>query len=118
MLVAIVRHLARGTIMPYQSCAPYRGFDIDIQATTGKSLCLHAPGRRYKVCWTISSVGQSGKTLASFPEQLEFLSENEAFRYAEDRAHTFIDGMLSAKSPIHSPSEVVPRPERATQPEA
>jgi hypothetical protein len=118
MLVAYRASLVRGTIMPYQSCAPYRGFNIDLQATTGKSLCLHAPGRRYKVSWTICSVGQSEQTLASFPEQLEFLTENEAFRYAEDRAHMFIDGMLAANPSISSEGQTTYAPERAERPEA
>ncbi|MEA3086153.1 MAG: hypothetical protein QOC89_3850 [Paraburkholderia sp.] len=82
--------------MPCQSYAPYRAFKIDVQVTTGKTLCLHSAGRRYKVSWTISPSGQSAqKVIASFPEQLEFMSEQDAFRYAEKRAHTFIDGMLS-----------------------
>jgi hypothetical protein len=118
MLVAYRASLVRGTIMPYQSCAPYRGFNIDLQATTGKSLCLHAPGRRYKVSWTICSVGQSEQTLASFPEQLEFLTENEAFRYAGDRAHMFIDGMLAANPSISSEGQTTYAPERAERPEA
>lgn len=69
--------------MSCQSYAPYREFKIDVQVTTGKTLCLHSVGRRYKVSWTISSCGQSAQKVASFPERLEFLSEQEAFRYAE-----------------------------------
>lgn len=88
--------------MACQSYAPYRGFGIDVQVTTGKTLCLHNVGRRYKVSWTISSSNQPAQKVASFPEQLEFLSEQDAFRYAEKRAQTFIDCMLSGHSAISS----------------
>ena len=88
--------------MACQSYAPYRGFGIDVQVTTGKTLCLHNVGRRYKVSWTISSSNQPVQKVASFPEQLEFLSEQDAFRYAEKRAQTFIDCMLSGNSAISS----------------
>lgn len=43
----------------------------------------------------VTGSGQSSEKTASFPERLEFLSEHEAFKYAQNRAHTFIDCMLS-----------------------
>jgi hypothetical protein len=98
--------------MTCQSYAPYREFKIDVQVTTGKTLCMHSTGRRYKVSWTISPSGQSGqKAIASFPEQLEFMTEQDAFRYAESRAHTFIDCMLS-KSAAHSSCEEIRSPQQ------
>lgn len=102
--------------MACQSYAPYRGFKIDVQVTTGKTLCLHNVGRRYRVSWAISSSSLPAQKVASFPEQLEFISEQDAFRYAEKRAHTFIDCMHSGNSAIHSlrdgagGREGVPRP--------
>ncbi|MFM0061380.1 hypothetical protein [Paraburkholderia phytofirmans] len=84
--------------MACQSYAPYRGFGIDVQVTAGKTLCLHNVGRRYRVSWTISSSSYPAQKVASFPEQLEFISEQDAFRYAEKRAHTFVDCMLSENS--------------------
>ncbi|MFL9912171.1 hypothetical protein PQR75_43640 [Paraburkholderia fungorum] len=125
-----VRHGGRAMLLAHRAssrqgndhalpiCAPYREFNIDIQATTGKSLCFHPPGHRYEVSWTISSFGQSAQALASFPEQLEFLTENEAFRYAEDRAHTLIDGMLTANPSIYSEGQTTYAPERRERPEA
>jgi hypothetical protein len=88
--------------MVCQTYAPYRGFSIDVQVTTGKTLCLHNVGRRYKVSWTISSSSQPVQKVASFPEQLEFISEQDAFRYAEKRAHTFIDCMHSGNAVEHT----------------
>ncbi|CAE6899529.1 hypothetical protein R70199_03610 [Paraburkholderia domus] len=104
--------------MSCQSYAPYREFKIDVQVTTGKTLCLHSVGRRYKVSWTISSCGQSAQKVASFPERLEFMSEQEAFRYAEGRAHTFIDGMLSANVSSYSKGQTTYAPERREHREA
>lgn len=92
--------------MACQSYAPYRGFKIDVQVTTGKTLCLHNVGRRYRVSWTISACSQPAQKVASFPEQLEFISEQDAFRYAEKRAHTFIDCMHSEDSAVYSVRDV------------
>lgn len=104
--------------MPCQSYAPYREFKIDVQVTTGKTLCLHTVGRRYKVSWAVSPSGQSAqKVIASFQEQLEFMTEQDAFRYAEGRAHTFIDCMLSKGAAdssceeIRSPEQEMPQPQ-------
>ncbi|RZF26475.1 hypothetical protein EVC45_27470 [Paraburkholderia sp. UYCP14C] len=40
----------------------------------------------------------SGQELVSFPEQFDFLTEREAFKYGENRAYTFVDSMLSTPS--------------------
>jgi hypothetical protein len=99
--------------MRCQSYAPYRGFQIDVFVTTGKTLCLHNAGCRYKVSWTINSSDQSAEKVASFPERLEFMSERDAFKYAEKRAHTFIDCMLSRRSDSCFPGEEEAREEAA-----
>jgi hypothetical protein len=104
--------------MPCQSCAPYRGFKVDVQVTTGKTLRLHSAGRRYKVSWIIRSFDESAEKIAGFPERLEFISEQDAIRYAEGRAHTFIDGMLSANLSIYSEGKTTYAPERRAHPEA
>jgi hypothetical protein len=81
-----------------------------MKVTPSKSLCLHNAGRRFKVSWTIDSSDQSAHRIASFPERLEFISESDAFQYAENRAHTFIDSMLIASAPIVSRDEIRPVP--------
>jgi hypothetical protein len=77
---------------------------------------FHGVGRRYKVSWIIIGNGDPGETIASFPERLEFISEREAFKYAENRAHTFFDCMLSRKSGMPSSAEVVHSVERVLDP--
>jgi hypothetical protein len=104
--------------MRYQSGAPYRGFSVDIQVTACKSLCLHNAGRRFKVSWTIDSTVQSARKIASFPERLEFISEADAFRYAEGRAHTFIDGMFSVGDVAYIQGERKLASTSASHPEA
>jgi hypothetical protein len=95
--------------MSYQSYAPYRGFSINVRVTPAATLSFHGVGHRYKVSWTISSYAHPGREIASFPERLGFLSEQEAFRYAENRAHTFIDCMLSGAHDMRFLSEVAQR---------
>jgi hypothetical protein len=48
------------------------------------------------VSWKVSSPDIPGRQVATFSEQFDFLSEQEAFRYGEDRVHTFIDSIFSA----------------------
>jgi hypothetical protein len=81
--------------MRSQSYAPYRGYGIDVQVTPAKTLSLHGVGHRYRVSWTVTSPGHLKPDVASFPECLEFMSEGEALRYGEKRAHTFIDCIIS-----------------------
>ncbi|WP_367839797.1 hypothetical protein [Paraburkholderia sp. DGU8] len=83
--------------MSFQTYASYRGYRIHVQIDRATTLCFNGGGRRYKVCWVISSLVNPEQEIASFPERLEFLSEREALKYAENRAHTFIDCMLSGK---------------------
>lgn len=84
--------------MTTQSYAPYRGCQIEVHVTPAKTHVIGGMARRFRVSWTVSSPGQMNRDVASFPEQFNFLSEQEAFRYGENRAHTFIDSILSAPS--------------------
>jgi hypothetical protein len=77
--------------MSYESCAPYRGYGIEVCVTPCKSLSFNGMGRRYRVSWSIFQPDRMSPAIASFPEQAEFLHEHEAFRYGESRAHTYID---------------------------
>ncbi|CAB3795463.1 hypothetical protein [Paraburkholderia fynbosensis] len=96
--------------MSYQSSTPYRGYSIDVHIVSARTLSFHGVGRRYKVSWTISSCENSAQVTAGFPERLEFMSEREAFVYANNRAHTFIDCLLSGAATAPSPAESVRAP--------
>jgi hypothetical protein len=54
--------------------------------------------RRFRVSWSVSSPGLLDQEVASFLEQFVFLSEQEAFRYGENRAHTYVDSILSTQA--------------------
>jgi hypothetical protein len=81
--------------MSYQTYESYRGYGIEVQVTPAKTLSFHGVGHRYRASWTITSPGHFEPGVASFPECLEFMSEEEAFRYGKKRAHTFIDCIIS-----------------------
>ncbi|MDR6449660.1 hypothetical protein J2794_005798 [Paraburkholderia terricola] len=102
--------------MAFQTFSSYRGYSIDVQVTPARTLSFHGVGRRYKVSWLIKRSADPGDEIASFPERLEFMSEDEAFRYAQNRAHTFIDCMLSRKYPAPSPFVVLRSRERSPDP--
>ncbi|CAD6553985.1 hypothetical protein [Paraburkholderia metrosideri] len=87
--------------MSTQSYAPYRGCQIEVHVTPAKTHVIGGMARRYRVSWTVSSPAHLDQAVASFPEQFNFLSEHEAFRYGENRAHTFIDSILAV--PVDSP---------------
>ncbi|MPW24043.1 hypothetical protein GCT13_47210 [Paraburkholderia sp. CNPSo 3157] len=81
--------------MSTKSYTPYRGCKIEVHVTPAKWHAFGCICRRYRVSWMVSSPGNPDELLASFPEQFDFLTEQEAFRYGEGRAHTFIDSILS-----------------------
>jgi hypothetical protein len=82
--------------MQNQSCAPYRGFTIDVRIKANNVVSLNGKELRYSVSWSILSSDLPATAVTSLPQQLDFLSREEAFSYAERRAHTFIDGCLYA----------------------
>jgi hypothetical protein len=77
---------------------PYRGYQIEVRVTLGNSVSFTGVERRYAVGWFISSMKSLGASIASFPERVDFLSETDAFRYGEQKAHTFIDGTMNRAS--------------------
>ncbi|MEM5390074.1 hypothetical protein VSR68_42190 [Paraburkholderia phymatum] len=81
--------------MSTKSCASYRGCEIEVLVTPAQWHAFGGICRRYRVSWIVSSPGNPGQVVASFPEQFDFLAEQEAFKYGEGRAHTFIDSILS-----------------------
>ncbi|MGF6659527.1 hypothetical protein QF000_001171 [Paraburkholderia atlantica] len=84
--------------MSIQEYAPYRGCDIEVNVTLSKTHWLGGKYRRYRVSWTVRLPGNPHQEVVSFPEQFDFLTEREAFRYGENRAHTYVDSMLSTPS--------------------
>ncbi|MBP0593586.1 hypothetical protein J8I87_28620 [Paraburkholderia sp. LEh10] len=92
--------------MSCQSFSPYRGYKIGVHVTPARSHALGGVGRRHRVSWTVSSEENPDREIVSFPEQFEFLSRHAAFRYAESRAHAYIDFVLSTLSqkPMESES--------------
>ena len=77
--------------MSHGSHAPYRGYGVEVCVTSCKSMSFHGVGRRYRVSWSIFPPDNLSPAAASFPERAEFLHEDEAFRYGENRAHTFVE---------------------------
>ncbi|MGF6265664.1 hypothetical protein OKW49_006657 [Paraburkholderia youngii] len=84
--------------MSIQEYAPYRGCNIEVNVTLSKTHWLGGKYRRYRVSWTVTLPGNPHQEVVSFPEQFDFLTEREAFRYGENRAHTYIDSILSTPS--------------------
>jgi hypothetical protein len=84
--------------MSIQEYAPYRGCRIEVNVTLSKTHWLGGKYRRYRVSWTVTLPGNPEQELVSFPEQFDFLTEREAFRYGENRAHTYIDSIMSTPS--------------------
>ncbi len=92
--------------MSSQYYAPYRGCCIEIHVTLSKAHAIGGMYRRFRVSCTISLPDHPDRKLVSFPEQFDFLSEQEAFRYGESRAHTFIDSILSTPSRRREPGDL------------
>jgi|GEM_PF-2491135 len=88
--------------MSSQSYVPYRDCCIEVHVTAAKSHALGGISRRYRVSWSVVLPAQQNREVASFPEQLDFLSEQQAFKYGEKRAHTFIDSVMAAQSGIRA----------------
>ncbi|MBC8747426.1 MULTISPECIES: hypothetical protein [Paraburkholderia] len=84
--------------MSTQYYAPYRGCDVEVHVSLSRSHGLAGKYRRFRVSWTVTMPGFPTRELANLPEQFDFLTEHEAFKYGENRAHTFIDSMLSTPS--------------------
>lgn len=82
--------------MTTQTYAPYRDCCIKVCVTPSVAHAFGGVCRRFRVSWTVTSSSHAECDLVSFPEQLDFLSEAHALKYGEDRAHTFIDSVLSA----------------------
>ncbi|MPW22998.1 hypothetical protein GCT13_41025 [Paraburkholderia sp. CNPSo 3157] len=81
--------------MNTQSCAPYRGFNVDVRVITSNTVSRNGQERRYSVSWSIASTETTASSIDSLPEQFAFLSWDSAFSYGERRAHVFIDGLIS-----------------------
>ncbi|APA89767.1 hypothetical protein BJG93_30330 (plasmid) [Paraburkholderia sprentiae WSM5005] len=100
--------------MSTQDYAPYRGCDIEVHVSLSRSHGLGGKYRRFRVSWTVTMPGDPPRELANLPEQFDFLTEHEAFKYGENRAHTFIDSILSTPSRRRRLGDRRPRPEART----
>jgi hypothetical protein len=84
--------------MSTQSYGPYRGCHIEVQVTPAKAHVMGGMTRRFRVSWSVASPGLMDQEVARFPEPFVFLSEQDAFRYGENRAYTYVDSLLSTAS--------------------
>lgn len=75
------------------SCEPYRGHGVYVEVTENQSVSFNGAERRYAVAWCVYKREPltRANVIARFAESVEFLSTDEAVRYAEGRAHTFVD---------------------------
>ncbi|MGF7001208.1 hypothetical protein [Paraburkholderia sp. GAS32] len=75
------------------SCEPYRGHGVYVEVTENQSVSFNGTERRYAVAWYVYKREPfiQANVIARFAEPVEFLSTDEAVRYAEGRAHTFVD---------------------------
>jgi hypothetical protein len=99
--------------MSSQSYAPYRGYCIEVHVTPARAFMIGGIARRYRVSWTVSSLDHPEQSVASFPEQFDFLSEQEASRYGEKRAHTYIDSMVCVPSGMRASDDRSEQPRPA-----
>ncbi|WP_175946347.1 hypothetical protein [Caballeronia sp. BCC1704] len=90
--------------MENQSCVPYRGFTIDVRVVASKSPSLDGHQARYAVSWTIGSFDSGATPVVSLPEQLNFLTPDDGFKYAERQAKRFIDGCADDGSAAAAPA--------------
>ncbi|TCK88539.1 hypothetical protein B0G74_6767 [Paraburkholderia sp. BL9I2N2] len=79
--------------MSSQAYVPYRGYRIEVHVTPVAKRQIGGVARRYRVSWEVSSLQYPMQRVVSFPEQFDFISEQQAFKYGESRAHTYIDSM-------------------------
>jgi hypothetical protein len=96
--------------MSSQYYAPYRGCPIEVHVSLSKAHAIGGMYRRFRVSYTISLPAHPERRLVNFPEQFDFLSEQEAFRYGERRAHTFIDSILSTPSLRREQADLIGEP--------
>jgi hypothetical protein len=85
--------------MASHSCAPYRGYGIEVHVSPDETGTLGANVPGYALRWRVSPPGAPNDEVVSFAEQCVFISEFDATAYGEGRAHTFIDHMLSLQAP-------------------
>ncbi|MGF6923104.1 hypothetical protein OKW28_007301 [Paraburkholderia sp. 40] len=78
-----------------QSCRPYRGYVILVRTVETDSPSFNGTERRFATSWSIEKAGPLSNVVGSFAEPVKFVSANEALRYAEGRAHTFIDSTFA-----------------------
>jgi hypothetical protein len=81
-----------------QSYKPYRGYVVEVQIVPKNAVSFSGMQRRYAVSWSIFTDDEAVAAVASFPESVDFISVDGAFRYGEKRAQAFIDCTLACES--------------------
>jgi len=79
--------------MSSQIYVPYRGYKIEVRVTPATTCHIGGVVHRYRVSWHVTSLEDPDQDVASFPEQFDFLSETQAFRYGESRAQAYVDSI-------------------------
>jgi hypothetical protein len=96
--------------MSNQSYAPYRGYCIEVHVTPARAFAIGGIARRYRVSWAVSSLEHPKQFVANFAEQFDFLTEQEATRYGQNRAHTYVDSIVCIPSRIRASNDRVEQP--------
>ena len=84
------------------NCLPYRGLGVLVRINEHKSASVNGSEPRYGVTWLLYKEGPfvSANVIASSPEPVNFISVEEAARFAEHRAHTFADCAFVARERV------------------
>ncbi|MDR5736171.1 hypothetical protein QCE47_28055 [Caballeronia sp. LZ025] len=90
--------------MENESCVPYRGYTIDVRVVSRHAPSINGQQLRYAVSWSILSCDADAARVVSLPEQLNFLTPDAGFRYAERQAKRFIDGCVNDGSADAAPA--------------
>jgi hypothetical protein len=80
----------------------YRGFQIRVDVIETSRIVMAGAERRFAVGWSVlrprCNMGFS-ELIASLEEPVAFLSEDDAIRYGEGRAHTWVDCAFRRQKP-------------------
>lgn len=91
--------------MTRHSCAPYRGYAIELHVGPDAMGTLGSNVQGYALRWTASLADAPNDEVVSFAEQSVFITEFDAIAYGEARAHAFIDHLLSLHAPKRDPAD-------------
>jgi hypothetical protein len=83
-------------------CLPYRGLGVLVRINKHKCASVNGSEPRYGVSWFLHKEGPfvSANVIASSTEPVNFVSAEEAARFAEQRAHSFADCTFVARERV------------------